>query len=389
MSQLGDIKLSTVIPPTIIKPPEEEDTVFDPITCGIRSSITVVSFGGSRQLEKLGAYALRADVRDPDDILIPCSMLCVSGDTYLCQFRPQIPGNHILNVKLGGHHISMSPLSFRVSSSNPVWTTKTEDGQDGNGNLVNPIGVVVDHRGDIYVTDRDQNNSRVVQYDPSLVYQSEFTLPFGDIYDIAVDRQGRLIISEHNNNTVHIYTNQGKEEGKIENRDLKKPCGVAVNRNDDVVVADSQVKCVFVFSQKKKLLQKIGVPGTEEKQLENPTFLAVEPDNFSTVYVSDTGNNKIVVYNRKGVYESQIAAGDLKRGKLSNPKGVARDRHSHVLVCDEMNQVMVFTHEGAFVACIDSGGDQLSNPHGIATTNDGHVVVADTGNKCVKKYRYL
>ncbi|XP_077988126.1 E3 ubiquitin-protein ligase TRIM45-like [Glandiceps talaboti] len=386
-SQIGEVKMSTAIPPSLIEPAEEADD-FDAIICGIPSAISIMSFGGEQLLAKFSPYQFKAEIHDPGDILIPCSVSSAKSGTFLCKFRPQVPGEHSINVKLNGHSIKGSPLSFTVHPNNTLDDTKDAGGEDLA--LVKPIGIAVDRRGDIYVTDqKDQNNSRVVIYDVGLQYQREFQLPFGNAYDITFDQKGHLLISEHNTNTVRTYTTTGKELNKIDHREMKKPCGVTVDRKENILVADSEVKCIFVFTGRGKLLQKIGEPGKEQGRIQEPKFIAVDPNKTSNIYVSDSENDKVVTYNRKGVCGGEITASGHGRGKVTKPSGVARDRHGNILICGGFNKVMIYTATGGFVASIDSDDEPLANPHGLATTDDGFVFVVDTDNKCIKKYRYF
>ncbi|XP_077988123.1 E3 ubiquitin-protein ligase TRIM45-like [Glandiceps talaboti] len=375
VSQVGEVKTSLAIPPTLIKPGFGTGSDDD----------------GDQQLGKISSHQFKAEISDPDDIFLPCWISTVRSGTYLCNFRPQIAGEHTIQVKMNGRPINGSPLSFFVHENNLIGCTSQIENEAPD--RVKPIGITVDLKGNSYVTyHREDDNSEIVVYDDGLEYLTDFQLSCSMVFDVEVDHRGHLVVSEHHTNKVRIYTTKGKEVGKIEHKKMKKPCGVAVNSKNNILVADSQARCILVFLYKAKnrkgqLLLIIGESGSGRGQLGEPTFLAV--DHLDAIYVSDRANDKVVTYSHKGVCGGEIKASGHGRGKVISPTGVARDRHGNVLVCGANNKVMIYTATGGFVACIDSDDEPLTNPHGLATTDDGFVLVVDTDTKCIKKFRYL
>ncbi|XP_070537495.1 tripartite motif-containing protein 2-like [Ptychodera flava] len=378
IAHLGEVRVNSYIPPTIIEPDEE-----DSVVCGQRYGIILVSFGGDQQLEKHAVHAFRAELHDPDDIILSCQLKSTRSGTYRCEFRPQVPGWHILTVKLSGRNINGSPFKFDVAHNE--FENEVDGSEFDCGNLGDPTGVAM-HHGKLYVT--DPRNKRVVVFNSLLEYEEKIELPFSP-YDIAFDSSGSLVMSDQVGNAIYTCDVDGEVLSKIKSSQLKNVCGVAVDRHDNVLVADSASNCIFVFQPDGELQQRIGKPGKGSDGIKGPTFLAVDKSGY--VYVSDSENHRVTVYSSNGHFLRYFSISGHGRGRLDHPMGIARDRSGHVLVSDSANRVTVYTIEGTFVTCIDSDTEEnkLDQPHGLVTLGDGCFVVADTGNGSIKKYRYV
>ncbi|HKG56124.1 MAG TPA: hypothetical protein VKA85_02640 [Candidatus Limnocylindrales bacterium] len=172
-----------------------------------------------------------------------------------------------------------------------------------------------------------------------------------------------------------------------------------------------------------------GGRGTGPGELDRPRGVAT--DERGTVFVADTGNNRIERFSSSGGYISTIGAPGSGRGQLAGPMGVAADRDGRVWVADTGNRrVEEFGPGGAFVdewngpdegfgqpvdVAVDAGrvfvldagtgrvvrrdpdgtvvawggegaaNGQLSHPTGIAVAS-GRVVVADAGNARIVEF---
>lgn len=109
-----------------------------------------------------------------------------------------------------------------------------------------------------------------------------------------------------------------------------------------------------------KPLLAITGPGKGDKpKFDRPMGVAFGKEG--RIYVADTGNNRVVVFDRNGKYLKQFGEFGVakplpgipstwKPGRLNFPTGVATDEGGNVYVADFHNdQVQVFTSEGKFV----------------------------------------
>ncbi len=153
--------------------------------------------------------------------------------------------------------------------------------------------------------------------------------------------------------------------------------------------------------------QQIGTSGTPGKAPGQFTFpRAVTVDGQGKIYVADSGNNRIQVFNPDGSFLRQWGSTcklDTKegcqgdgRGQFNEPWGIAVDAEGSVYVSDTWNhRIQKFDKDGKFVnmwGVFESTGGELGKPFAfygprqVAVGKDGKIYVMDTGNKRVQAF---
>jgi DNA-binding beta-propeller fold protein YncE len=134
---------------------------------------------------------------------------------------------------------------------------------------------------------------------------------------------------------------------------LVDPGGLAIdNENRLLYVSDAEQDLVLVYDADPphKLIRKIGKPGTKHTstvpgEFAKPTGVAVDEDG--NLYVSDTWNNRVEVFDPDGNFIRTFGKAGDGPGYFARPKGIAIDGDGHVWVADAVqNRVQVFTPEG-------------------------------------------
>src|ERR1019366_5722851 len=122
-------------------------------------------------------------------------------------------------------------------------------------------------------------------------------------------------------------------------------------QNRLLYISDVTLDQVFVFdADTLKLKRKIGTTGhnhelTAPGDLAKPTGVAV--DKEGNLYVADTLNDRIEVFDADGVFLRTWGKNGDGPGYFARPKSVAVDSDGHVWVADGMqDRVQVFTNEG-------------------------------------------
>ncbi len=165
------------------------------------------------------------------------------------------------------------------------------------------------------------------------------------------------------------------------------PRGVDVAADGTLFVANTRDNAIQVYNAAGALSATFGSIGSGNGQLNAPTDIAVSGDN---VVVSDTGNQRLQVFTKTGAFVRTIGSGaGSGNGQFSGPQRLAVDSSGRIYVADTGNhRVQVFEFDGTFVRTIGASGTglgQFNQPSSVAIASDGTLYIADTGNHRVQR----
>lgn len=178
---------------------------------------------------------------------------------------------------------------------------------------------------------------------------------------------------------------------------LSRPLGLAVG-GDRVYVAEEYNFRVSVFDKQGTYITSFGQQGAEPgANFNRPNSVAVAPDG--TVYVADTWNYRISAFTPNGEFvtgwgqagEYGFDAQTDPNNAFWGPRDVVIDAAGQVYVADTGNKrIRVYDASGSFLRDIGFGGSglgQLDEPAGIAIDQPGRrLYVADTWNRRVSVF---
>ncbi len=224
--------------------------------------------------------------------------------------------------------------------------------------LVKPYGLAL-HDGKIYVCDTvahnievfDLKKKRATYFEPQ--GEGKLRLPI----NISIDADGTRYVADTMRQQVLIYAKDGTFVAAMGKKDELKPSDVAIT-SDRLYITDLNNHAVKVFSKAdRKLLFAIPLDEKNDKEkLFLPSNLAVD-NNGKRLLVSDTGANRVQVYDLDGKYLRTIGQQGVAPGLFARPKGVAADRAGLTYVVDAATQVVqIFDAAGRLLLFFGQAG---------------------------------
>ena len=286
------------------------------------------------------------------------------------------------------------------------------------GQLNGPRGIAIAADGSLYVA--DMQNGRIQRFDregkflqawgstsPGCPYPGAPppdvpTGTFCQPWDVAVSPDGRWVyVADTWNHRILKFSPEGKLArvwghayyGQDDPLGLWGPRGIAVDALGRVYVSDTGNKRIVIFDADGNYLTQIGSPGLQPGQFDEPVGLAF--DERGNLYVADTWNQRVQVFIRAGddLTFTPLAQWDLAAWygqSLDNKPFIAVDGQGHVFITDpDGGRVLEFTAQGGFVRGWDTTAfatENVSLLTGIAIDAQGRVWVSDAGDNRIMRF---
>jgi RHS repeat-associated protein len=222
---------------------------------------------------------------------------------------------------------------------------------------------------------------------------------------------GDIYVADYGNHRVEKFTETGEYVTAFGSKgtgagQLEGPVSVAVNASGDVWVGDKTNDSVSEFSPSAGFLKTIGfgvispgedkfeicigigegckpgIPGSGAGQFDVVRGITV---SGSTLYVADSGDNRVESFNEKGEYSGTFGSKGTGNGQFSEPTAITTSpTNGYLYVLDSGNdRVEALSSGGEYISQFGSkgsGSGQFSMPEGIAINSAGDAYIADTGN---------
>jgi len=292
-------------------------------------------------------------------------------------------------------------LTMPASSQGPFNLTDRAGQGRAPGQFDSPRGMAFGPDGSLYVV--DMRNARVEQF----AADGTFIRQFGSLghndgqlwresnrgpTGIAVGADGAVYVADTWNYRVQKFTADGQFVAKwgtyvnlvtgqagADRTGLYGPRGIALDPNGDLYVTDTGNARVVVYGPDGTFRREFGTKGTGPNQFDEPVGIAVSADG-TRVYVADSTNARISVFDAQGQPVAQWAVADWK-GKSYYEPYLALDANGQLYTTSSMTrQVLKFNASGQIVARSSGGtaaADAFTAPFGIAIDKSGRIYVSD------------
>jgi trimeric autotransporter adhesin len=259
------------------------------------------------------------------------------------------------------------------------------DGGPATNAQVYPTGIAVDHSGNVYIADADNNCVRKINTVTGIITRVAGNTTMGFMGDygpaisaelsypssVAVDMAGNVFIGDQGNNRIRmvntsgiIYTVAGGGTGGLGNGGpatagkLSIPCGIAIDLNSNM----------FICDQGNNMIRKVNTSG----------IISTYAGTGAAGYSGDGGPAVMATFR----YPVGVAVDD------SNNVYVAEQNTNVVRKIDAWGTIRTVAGTGTPSYSGDSGpatAATLNNPRAVAVDTSGNVYIADLANNCIRK----
>jgi sugar lactone lactonase YvrE len=345
-------------------------------------------------------------------------------------------GNVYLGDRLGEAVRKIDPAGNVSTLAGTSNAPGAEDGIGAQARFSQPDGIAVDSAGNVFVSDRRNNNIRKISSSAVVTTlagtvpqsgstdgtgdQARFSVPDG----IAIDALGNALVADRGNEVIRKISPDGQvttlagtpdatgnSDGTGNSAAFDSPSDVAVDPAGNTYVADNDNNTIRKISPAGEVTTLAGAPGESgnvdgvgiNARFDDPEGIAV--DAAGNVYVADTDNNTIRKITPAGLVttlagspdETGSADGIGVNARFDEPDGIAVDAAGNVYVADTDNstirkitpQGIVSTLAGQANEEGDADGTgaaaRFSFPRDLDIDTQGNLYVLDSGNHTVRK----
>ena len=273
------------------------------------------------------------------------------------------------------------PVSYQEAYGITYDSTLGKTGVSGNDNshFNALIGTAVDLSGNIYVSDED--SQRVKKFDSSGAFQGWI---------------GNCVSGTNCDTTNHVTTSFCTDcttlgSSGSGNGQFSFPAGVAVG-SGKIYVSDTDNHRVEIFDSAGVYQSTIGVTGVSGPGTDHFNFPSGIAVVSGKLYVVDSLNHRVEIFDSGGVYQSTINISSIPDEEQS---GIAVDTAGNIYVSDTNNhRIEKFDPSGGPMLTIGKLGvlgcdsSHFNLPAGVAVDSLGNIYVVDSNNHRVQIFDF-
>ena len=213
------------------------------------------------------------------------------------------------------------------------------------GQFQSPGGLAFDNENNLYVA--DHYNHRIQKFDSNGNYilsigsqrsgEGHLGCPVGIII-----HSERVYVTEQDNKRISVFQTNGSFCFIIGHGHLSNPFDIAINLNGHLLVSDCVHNCIFTFTLDGRYEGKFGPPGSGRGQLNNPRSITTDSNGF--IFVAEFGNHRVSIFDKDGNFMHCFGSRGSAYGQFQSPLGVALSSNENIYVSDGYGKrIQVFT----------------------------------------------
>ena len=221
----------------------------------------------------------------------------------------------------------------------------------------NPVDLVIDHGGLLYVLNRAGS----------------------DVAERMVSK--RISICTVEEDYIGEFGMGGVADGE-----MMWPCAIVMSDDGYLFVSDEALNRISIFDKDGGFVDGWGVQGTRAGQFNRPAGIAFDAEG--NLLVADGLNNRVQRFTPEGRYLDGWGKAGSGSGEFNVPWGITTSADGNIFVADWRNdRVQKFDADGKHLAMFGAPGGsdgKLHRPSGVSLDEDGNLHIADWGNHRVQ-----
>lgn len=162
-----------------------------------------------------------------------------------------------------------------------------------------------------------------------------------------------------------------------------EPSGVAVNAQNDIIVADTNNHRIQIFDKEGRFKFQFGECGKRDSQLLYPNRVAVVRTSGDIIVTERSPTHQIQIYNQYGQFVRKFGANILQ-----HPRGVTVDNKGRIIVVEcKVMRVIIFDQSGNVLQKFGCS-KHLEFPNGVVVNDKQEIFISDNRAHCVKVFNY-
>ncbi len=264
---------------------------------------------------------------------------------------------------------------------------------DTEEKFIKPFNLVKYDENSYFILDQGRLTPLIVTPNGFEAVRNDKYKVFPSLVGVCKFIDHKILFTDSKLSKIFIYDlSENKLDTFAVSKKLYKPTGIVYDKIRKLLyVSETANHRIIVFDAEGKFVQTIGERGKKEGEFNFPTFLALDKKGY--LYVVDALNFRIQIFDNKGSFVRAFGEAGDATGYFNRPKGISVDSYGHIFIVDALfHTVQIFNAEGKFLYNFGGLGQLNSRfwmPVGIDIDSKNYIYIADSYNARIQVFRLV
>jgi sugar lactone lactonase YvrE len=190
--------------------------------------------------------------------------------------------------------------------------------------------------------------------------------------------------------TNNKYTKDNKDSGKVTSEEFASPEDMAMDKAGNFYVTDTGNNRVIKFDKNFRYISQFGGVGSQPGQFDHPHGIGVDSDG--NIYINELNNARIQKFSNNGTFITQWGSNGTGPGQFTLPlEHLEVDFTDKVYMVDSAKnpRIQVFDTDGKFLTQFGKlgiGNAEFHKPEHVSVDKNGNIYVVDRGNHRIQVF---